>query len=196
MARYPLYCYSNNMRHEVKRRLAARLIFFGGLLLMLLGSAFLLGTMAGISGISVLTAFFFIIIGSACAFFAVKLNKRSLYLFFATFFILAGFFLFLSSLKIIPLVFEDWWPSISIFAGLALIPSGWHFYGAIKIQYLVPAAAFIVLGVLLLIFSLDMVSFSFKQFILNWWPLLIVMAGLILVLISLGTKNNLKDSEP
>jgi cytochrome c biogenesis protein CcdA len=183
------------MRHEVKRRHAARFIFFGGLLLMLLGCAFLLGTMAGISGFSVLTAFLFIIIGSACAFLAVKLNKRSLYLFFATFFILVGFFLFLSSLRIIPLVFEKWWPSISIFAGLALIPSGWHFYGVIKIRYLVPAAAFIVLGVALLIFSLDIVSFSFKQFILNWWPLLIVMAGLILVLISLGTKNSPKDSE-
>jgi hypothetical protein len=46
-----------------------------------------------------------------------------------------------------------------------------------------------------LIFSLDIVSFSFKQFILNWWPLLIVMAGLILVLISLGTRNSPKDSE-
>jgi hypothetical protein len=34
------------------------------------------------------------------------------------------------------------------------------------------------------------VSFSFAQFILNWWPLLIVLAGMLLTLISLGTKNN------
>jgi hypothetical protein len=183
------------MRQEVKRRFIARLVFLGGLLLMLLGCAFLLGTAAGISGMSVMVDFFFIIIGSACAFFAVKLNKRSLYLFFATFFILVGFFLFLSSLRIIPLVFEDWWPAVSVFAGLALIPSGWHFYGEIRTRYLVPAVAFIILGAVLLIFSLDMVSFSFKQFILNWWPLLIVIAGLILVLVSLGTKGGSKDSE-
>jgi hypothetical protein len=44
-----------------------------------------------------------------------------------------------------------------------------------------------------LIFSLGIVSFSFKQFILNWWPLLIVLAGLILVLMALGTKNLPKD---
>jgi cytochrome c biogenesis protein CcdA len=181
------------MRHDVKRRLTARLVFFGGLLLMLLGCAFLLGTLAGISRISVLAAFFFIIIGSFCAFFAVRLNKRSAYLFFATFFILLGFFLFLSSLNIVPMVFEDWWPSVSIFAGLALIPAGWHRYGVIKIRYLVPSAAFIILGAVLLIFSLGIVSFSFKQFILNWWPLLIVLAGLILVLMALGTKNFPKD---
>jgi hypothetical protein len=151
--------------------------------------------MAGISGFSVLAAFFFIVAGSACAFLAVTLNKRSLYLFFAAFFILVGFFLFMSSLKIIPLVFEKWWPSVSIFAGLALIPSGWHFYGKIKIRYLVPAAAFIALGAALLIFSLNVVSFSFKQFVLDWWPLLIVITGLILVLISLGTKKSPRDSE-
>jgi hypothetical protein len=183
------------MRHDVKRRLIARLVFLGGLLLMLLGCAFLLGTLAGISKVSVLAAFFFIIIGSACAFFAVKLNKRSLYLFFATFFILVGFFLFLSSLNIVPMVFEDWWPSVSIFAGLALIPSGWHRYGVIMIRSLVPAIAFIILGIVLLIFSLDIVDFKFKQFILNWWPLLIAIAGLILVLVSLGTKNIAKDSK-
>ncbi|MDR1128893.1 MAG: hypothetical protein LBL20_06235 [Treponema sp.] len=183
------------MRHEVKRRLAARLVFFSGLLLMLLGCAFLLSTIAGISRVSVITAFFSIIIGSACAFSAVKLNKRSLYLFFATFFILVGFFLFLSSLRIIPMALENWWPSVSVFAGLALIPAGWHFYGIIKIRYLVPAVAFIVLGAMLLIFSLDMVTFSFKQFILNWWPLLIAIAGILLVLVSLGTKGGSKDSE-
>jgi hypothetical protein len=39
-----------------------------------------------------------------------------------------------------------------------------------------------------------MVSFSFKQFMLNWWPLLLVLAGLILVLISLGTKGKTEDA--
>jgi hypothetical protein len=183
------------MRHEVKRRLIARMVFFGGILLILLGYAFLLGTMAGISGTSVMAAFFIIIIGSGCAFLAVKLNKRSLYLFFATFFILVGFFLFLTALGIIPIAFEEWWPLISVFAGLALIPSGWHFYGKIKIRHLVPAAAFIILGAVLLIFSLDVVSFSFKRFILDWWPLLVAVAGLMLVLISVGTRHGPGDSE-
>jgi hypothetical protein len=176
------------MRHEVKRRLTARLLFLGGILLILLGYAFLLGTIAGISGTSVMAAFSVIIIGSVCAFLAVKLNKRSIYLFFATFLILVGFFLFLASLGIIPMAFKKWWPLISVFAGLALIPSGWHFYGKIKIRHLVPAVAFIILGAVLLIFSLDVVSFSFKRFILDWWPLLIAVAGLILLLISLGTR--------
>jgi hypothetical protein len=141
-----------------------------------------------------LGAFFFVIIGSGFAFLAVKLNKRSIYLFFATFFMLVGFFLFLSALKIMPLVFMDWWPVLSVFAGLALIPAGWHRYGKVRPRYVVPSTVFIILGCVLLIFSLDVVSFSFKQFMLDWWPLLLVLAGLILVLISLSTKGKPEDS--
>ncbi|GHT78987.1 hypothetical protein FACS1894130_06600 [Spirochaetia bacterium] len=159
---------------------------------MFLGCAFLLGTLVEISRLSVLWAFFFIIIGSGCAAFAIKLNKRPLYLFFAAFFILVGFFLFLSSLNIVPIVFKEWWPLISVFAGLALIPAGWYRYGVIKIRYVVPAVGFIILGAALLVFSLHIVRFSFKQFMLNWWPLIIVLAGFVLVLISLTTGPSVR----
>ncbi|MDR0377673.1 MAG: DUF5668 domain-containing protein [Spirochaetaceae bacterium] len=182
------------MRRRRIQKIAAGIIFVLGLLFMFLGCGFLLGSLAEISGISVLSSFFFVIIGSGCASLAVKFNKRSLYLFFAAFFLLVGFFLFLSALKIVPLVFTKWWPILSVFAGLALIPAGWRHYGKIRPWYLVPSAAFIILGCVLLIFSLDIVSFSFKQFMLNWWPLLLVLAGLILVLISLSTKGKLEDT--
>jgi hypothetical protein len=178
------------MRPVLTRRSAARLVFIIGLFLMFLGVAFLLSSIAGASRISVLVSFFFVIIGSLCAVFAISLKKRSLYLFFATFFLLVGFFLFLSALKIIPVEFSQAWPLISVFSGLALIPSGWHRNGAFRSSYVVPAIAFVVLGSALMVFSLDLVSFSFRQFILNWWPLLVVLAGLILVLLSLGTKYN------
>ncbi|MDR3130991.1 MAG: DUF5668 domain-containing protein [Treponema sp.] len=163
---------------------------------MFLGCAFLLGSLAETSEISVLGSFFFVIIGSGCAFLAVKLNKRSIYLFFAAFFLLVGFFLFLSALKIIPLVFTEWWPLLSVFAGLALLPSGWHRYGKVRPRYVVPSTAFIVLGCILLVFSMDVVSFSFRQFMLERWPLLLALAGLILVLISLGTKGKSEDTGP
>ncbi|MDR1899601.1 MAG: hypothetical protein LBQ55_06310, partial [Treponema sp.] len=137
----------------------------------------------------------FVIIGSLFAFLAIRLNKRSLYLFFAAFFLLVGFFLFLFSLKIVPVSFSQAWPLISVFSGIALIPAGWHHYGAFSSRYVVPAAAFVALGSGLMIFSFRMVPFSFAQFILNWWPLLVVLAGLTLVLVSLGTKNGTGEAK-
>ena len=178
------------MFFSFNQRMMAQYIFYCGLLLMVIGCTFLLGTIVGISRVSVLLAFLLVLAGSGSAVLAVRLNKRSVYLFFATFFIFFGVFLFLSSLRIVPLSLRQWWPLTSVFAGLALIPTGWYSYGTIRVRYIVPAIAFLILGISLLIFSLEIVSFSFKQFMLSWWPILIALAGLILVLISLGTNNN------
>ncbi|MDR3303017.1 MAG: hypothetical protein LBS86_01250 [Treponema sp.] len=175
------------------RRILVRFIFSIGLFLMLVGIAFLLGTLTGISHASVLVSFFFVLVGAFCPALAVKLNrhtlKRSVYLFLSTFFILVGLFLFLSALKIFPVPFFQAWPLLSIFSGLALIPAGWQRFGALRFRYIVPAITFIILGCILLVFSFDVVPFSFTQFVLNWWPLLVLIAGLILVLLSIGTKN-------
>jgi drug/metabolite transporter (DMT)-like permease len=176
------------MRHFVIRRTSARLVFIIGLLLMFLGSAFLLGPVA-VSRFFILISFFFVLLGALCAVLAIKLNKRSLYLFFAALFLQVGLFLFLSSLHIIPVSFARGWPLLSVFSGIALFPTGWHRHGTIRARYLVSSIAFVVLGCVLLVFSLDLVSFSLAQFVKNWWPLLVVLAGFILILVSLSTKN-------
>ncbi|AEF83939.1 putative membrane protein [Treponema primitia ZAS-2] len=182
------------MALQTSYKITARIVFFFGLLLMFIGSAFLLGTRGGTTPFSVLRAFFFVIIGVLFAFFAIKLNKRSLYLFFATFFLLVGLFLFLSALQIIPFSFSQSWPLLSVFSGLALLPAGWHHFGAVRIRYVVPAIAFVFLGCMLMIFSFRVVPFSFKQFVVDWWFLFVVLAGLLLVLLSLGTKKKSESS--
>jgi hypothetical protein len=172
------------------RKITAHIAFIIGLLLMFFGTAFLLGTLENTTRFAILRAFFFVIIGALCAFFAIKLNKRSVYLFFAAFFLLVGFFLFLFALHIIPFSFSQLWPLVSIFAGLALLPAGWHRFGSFRSKYVVPSVVFVLLGCALMVFSFRVVPFSFKHFIISWWPLLVVLIGLTLVLLSLGTKNN------
>jgi hypothetical protein len=182
--------------HFKSPQIAARVVFIIGLLLMFLGSTFLLGSLADTSRLSVLAAFVFVVIGGLFAVFAIKLNKRSVYLFFAAFFLLIGFFLFLMALKVLSFSLSQSWPFLSVFAGLALIPAGWHHYGIIKGRYVVPALAFVALGCFLLIFSFKMIPLSFKQFVLSWWPLIVALAGLILILLSLGTKNKIEGAKP
>ncbi|MDR2371002.1 MAG: hypothetical protein LBD71_05950 [Treponema sp.] len=184
------------MSFIVTRRTAARLVFIVGFLLMFFGSAFLIGSMAGISRISVLASFGFVLLGVLCAVFALRLNKSSLYLFFAAFFLQMGFFLLLSALAIVPVSFSKSWPLLSIFSGLALFPAGWRRYGCLRSRYVVPSVFFAVLGSILMIFSLDLVSFSFARFVLDWWPLLVVLTGLVLVLISLGTRSYFGNNPP
>ena len=153
---------------------------------MILGISFLLGFLEGTSRISVFFSFLLVIVGAFCAMLAIRLNKRSSYLFFASFLMMAGLFLFLSALGIISLPFSRAWPLLSVFSGLALLPAGWRRYGAFRKRYIVSSCAFVLLGCVLLVFSLRMVPFSFIQFVHTWWPLLFVLGGLTLVLISLG----------
>jgi hypothetical protein len=169
--------------------MAARLSFITGLLLMFLGAVFLLGSIEGGSRVSVTAAFLFVLFGALCAFYAIRLNKRSTYLFIAAFFLMVGIFLFLQAIRIIPFSFSQAWPLLSVFSGLALLPAGWRRYGGFSSRFFVPSCAFVILGCIMLVFSFNVVPFSFSHFILEWWPLLFVLCGLVLILVSLGTKS-------
>jgi hypothetical protein len=163
---------------------------------MVLGITFLFGLMEGTSRISVFLAFLLVVAGAVCAIFALRLHKRSSYLFFASFFIMTGLYLLLSALGIISLPVSRSWPMLSVFSGLALLPVGWRRCGGFNTRYFVSSCAFIALGCVLMIFSFRMVPFSFKQFIQEWWPLLFLLGGLTLVLISLAVKEKKSDREP
>ena len=148
----------------------------------------MLGSLEGASPITVFFGFLLVIFGVVCAGFAILLNKQSLYLFFASFFSMAGVFLLISALGIISLHFSQAWPMLSVFSGLALLPVGWRRHGGFSTRYFVSSCAFIALGCILLVFSLKVVPFSFRQFVYTWWPMLFVLGGLTLVLITLGNN--------
>ena len=172
------------------RRFSARLVFIIGLSFMILGVTFLFGSNEGTSSLFIFIAFLLVITGTFCAFLALRLNRRTSYLFFASFFFMTGIYLFLSALDIIPLSFTQAWPLLSVFSGLALLPVGWKRTGGFNLRYFVSSLAFVILGFILLIFSLGMAPFSFRQFISEWWPQLLVFCGVTLVLISLTTRFN------
>ena len=177
------------MGSKLVRKFTARAIFIIGIFLMILGTSFLFGFMEGTSRVSVFFSFMLVLSGAFCAFLAIKLNKQSFYLFFASFFLMSGIFLFLSVLGVIPLSFSEGWPLLSVFTGLALLPVGWRRTGGISSRYFVSCCAFVILGFILLVFSLKMVPFSFRQFIYYWWPMIFLLGGLTLVLISLSGRN-------
>ena len=157
-----------SMSSRYIRKFTANIVFFAGLLLMILGISFLLGFLEGTSRISIFVAFLLVLVGASCALLAVRLDKSSTYLFISALLIMAGIFLFLSALGIISMPFSQAWPLLSVFSGLALLPAGYRRYGTFRKRYIVPSCAFVVLGCVLLTFSLRMVPFSFKQFIQTW----------------------------
>ena len=179
-----------SMMSRLIRKLTANFVFFVGLFLMILGISFLLGVLEGASRISVFVAFLLVVAGALCALFAIKLNKQPSYLFFASVFMMTGIFLFLSALGVITMPIPRSWPLLSVFSGLALLPMGWRRYGTLRKHYIVSSCAFVILGCMLLVFSLQVVPFSFRRFIYDWWPIILLFGGLTLVLISLGSRKS------
>ncbi|MDR1903783.1 MAG: hypothetical protein LBQ88_16060 [Treponema sp.] len=169
------------MQYTLTRKLTARIIYIIGFLLMFMGNVFLISAYTGPAHVPVFVSFFLVILGSACAAIAVKFDKRSVFLFSVLFFFLIGVFLFLSVIRIIPISFTQSWPLLSVFAGLALLSTGMSKYGYSNNRFVIPAAAFIVLGLILLIFSFDIVPFSFRDFMTNSWPVFVIGAACILI---------------
>ena len=163
---------------------------------MLLGNILLLRYVVGVSGISVFLSFLFLIAGFICVLLAIRLHRRPSYVFIASFILMVGSVISLTAVGIIPrfFLFRSW-PLISVFSGLALLPAGKRHYGKFRSKFVVPSCFFIIFGLVLLIFSFDIVTFSFRQFILDWWPALILLIGIIMVLVSLGSKNCPGDSK-
>lgn len=178
------------MDSQYFRRIAAWAVFIIGSFLMLLGNALLLRYVVGISRFSVVISFIFLMAGFVFIILAIRLYRRPSYVFIAAFILMIGFFIFLAALGIIPrrFLFRAW-PLLSVFSGLALLPAGRRHYGKFVSRFVVPSCVFIVLGLVLLIFSFNIVNFSFREFILEWWPVLIVLVGIMLLLVSLGSKN-------
>jgi hypothetical protein len=177
------------MRFLLSGRTTARLFFITGIIFLFLGCIFLPGPQVEVSRLFTVISASFLVLGIIFTFSAIKIQNTSLYLFLAAFAIQTAVFLFLSGISIIPVTLSKVWPLFSIFSGIALIPAAWFRFGKFYIKYIVASVFFIALGSMLLVFSLDIVSFSFLVFVRDWWPLLIALSGLIFVLASLGHKN-------
>jgi hypothetical protein len=156
---------------------------------MAAGSFFLLASLTSRSLLRMLVSYIMVFSGVILSVLAFTLRKKPIYIFFSSFFILFGVFFLLLTFEIIPLTFKETWPVLAIFASLSFIPSGWYKYHGVKMNYIVCALGFLLLGVMLLFFSLDVVPFSFKDMVLEWWPLGFVALGFILVLSALGSKK-------
>jgi hypothetical protein len=142
--------------------------------------------------ISILISTLLIIFGIGYAILAIKLHRRSRYLFFSALFFQTGAFLLLETLNILPVGFPEAWPLLPIFTGIALLFAGWYRYRAYKSNYIILSAAFVILGIIMMIFALDLLSFSLAQFVRDWWPLLVLITALILALLILSTKYERK----
>lgn len=110
--------------------------------------------------------------------------------------------LFLSSVATLRLVMglfkvplSDYWPLFAVLGGLCMLPAGFFATRKAKPGFVVPALSFMLLGGFFSIFSFGFSSMSFSAFIVRWWPLLFVAAGLSLFVLWFLTRSKPSGSK-
>lgn len=103
------------------------------------------------------------------------------WLFIGMAFLLSGALLILRGFYGWPLA--NYWPCYMIVAGFSTLTPGYRRYRCPRAAYLIPAFSFIALGGIFLLFSFHVLSFSFRRFFVEWWPVLIIAAGLVLLIL-------------
>jgi hypothetical protein len=87
---------------------------------------------------------------------------------------------------------ERFWPFFMMITGLSLIPYGMKKKGAARTAIVIPAIFIAALALTFLPFSLRAVGISFRAFVQQWWPLILVGLGLALIVsfFSTGRPSN------
>lgn len=108
-------------------------------------------------------------------------------------FLLTGIFFLLTDSGIISVGMKRLWPSIVIGSGISLIPASIYCKKTITSSFVFPSIIITSLGVIFLLFSLGVIKMSFARFVAQFWPALIIIGGICLIVIFLYQQHNRKN---
>jgi hypothetical protein len=96
-------------------------------------------------------------------------------------FLTGAFILAVNNLAAPALGLTELWPVFMGIVGVSLIPYGSRYRRTIRVGLVIPGIILIVLMAVFLLFSLSIVKESFADFVISWWPLVLVFMGITLV---------------
>lgn len=123
--------------------------------------------------------------GAVFLFFTMAFTRNAYHLFFGLFFSLCGIFCALVVNDVISYTMKEWWPSIVVFAAIALFVSSYYGKRKMLVAYVFPSVSLALLGFLFLLFSFHVVHVSFKSFILIFGPFGLIACGAFMVILFL-----------
>ena len=85
--------------------------------------------------------------------------------------------------------FEKFWPAFMLITGLSFLAWGLHLKPKARTAIVVPGLFIAALGLLLFPFSLQREPGGFAAFVSRWWPLVLVVIGLVLLASFFSTRR-------
>ncbi|MDR1933957.1 MAG: DUF5668 domain-containing protein [Spirochaetales bacterium] len=162
-----------------------RKMLIAGLIFLVAGGALLLRTTGSLTANLSLWPTIPVLIGLFLLHRAYVKNGADAHVFSGIFLILAGSFFLVLNTGGLESGFKQFWPLFMLFAGVSLFFFALKKKGAARIHMIVPAVAIILLSLLFLLFSLRIVSTSLRDFVVIWWPGILIFAGALLIILDL-----------
>ena len=153
-----------------------------GIILFLLGGLLLLWQLNLLPGLDVLWPLPIIILGLFFLYAAFLRGKKRRYILPGMLFTLAGLFFLLLNTVLSTISLEKIWPIFMLITGVSILPYGHGQKKNTRVAILIPALAIVGLAIIFLPFSLRLVTKSFTNFVLTWWPTLLLLTGTLLIL--------------
>lgn len=164
---------------NIRKRSGTRLIV--GLLGILLGLLLLLSTTGVIRTGTLLIPVILFMGGVALLIIGYSPEGRDGAVLPGVYLILLAMFLILRATILPELTMRRIWPVFLLMAGVALFVYSWNGSSDYRLVIGVPAITVVVLSIVFLLFSLEVITTSFIDFVYAWWPALLVFAGIIAI---------------
>lgn len=135
----------------------------------------------------------FIFVGVLCLFFGLGFVHNSVMVFFGMMLLFLGVPVLLKNLEILDISYFQFIPYGMICAGVSLFLAGIYKAKKIRSSYIFPAIVLTALGVFFLLFATGVLHFSLTTFVSRWFPLLLLLFGVVLVVIFFVQQVMKKD---
>jgi hypothetical protein len=95
---------------------------------------------------------------------------------------LGGTFFLLHNTVIPHVKLDAIWPIFMLIGGISILPFAHKKTRSARLTIIVAAAAIIGLAIIFLPFSLGLIQKGFTEFVLDWWPTILLLLGGLLIL--------------
>ncbi len=174
--------YSNSMK---KRSFVYNVLFGLGILFIVAGIFLTLQFSKSISvtAQNVGMVLFWLLLGVYCLYHEFTHEKNVFGLFTGFFSLVIGIVVMVSGAGSPLFTFKQLWPVLVIGFGICFFSAGLISRRKFYAFFTIPSVILILLGIVFLLFSFDIITVSFTQFAARWWPVLLIIAGLALVIV-------------
>ena len=156
-----------------------------GVTLLVGGLLLLLWTVGNLETVANLWPLLLFVEGLVLLYFRVFRSGPDSYLFLGIALLLSGLLLVISR-TVVQLELIAIWPFFMTICGVSLLVYGLRKSGYTRLSLTVPGAATLLLSFLFLPFSLGIIKRPFADVVSEWWPLILVVLGIALLVLHLA----------